>query len=147
MGGLYPPPQPTVSKTTLIKDWLTGLGWDVTQETGYPLFTGPELLDAPDRLVVLTPAGGPGWVTEEAALDAWSLQARVRGAEDDPDGAELAAQLLDWYVLTARYPQVVDGIVISAANRAGGPPTALPLDPSDRRFEYTCTYILTTGGG
>lgn len=146
-GSFYPPPVPAVAKTTLVKDWLTAIGWDITQETGYPLLSGPEILDAPDRMVTLTPGGGPGWVTEEAALDAWSFQARTRGAEDDPDGAELAAQTLDWYILTARYPQVVDGIVISAANRAGGPPSALPLDPSDRRFEYTCTYIITTGGG
>ena len=27
------------------------------------------------------------------------------------------------------------------------PPVPLPLDPSDRRFEFTASYIITTGGG
>ena len=146
-GSSYAPPQPATAKTKLVIDFITGLGWNVTQETGYPLFAGPEILTSPDKAVFLTPAGGPGWVTEEAALDAWSVQARVRGPEDDPLAAELAAQQLDWLLLTARYPQQADGVYIAMCTRAGAPPTVLPLDPADRRFEYTTTYILTTGGG
>lgn len=135
-----------MARTTLVKDFLTALGWDAAQETGYALFSGPEIVSSPDRAVFITPTGGPGWVTEEAALDAWSFQARVRGAEDDPDGAALAAQQLDWYLLTAG-AQAVDNVWIACVTRSGGAPAVLPLDPQDRRFEYTCTYIITTGGG
>lgn len=144
---LFPPPKPSVPKTQLLRDLIGSLGWDTAQETGYPLFSGPEILDAPDRAVFLTPSGGPGYVTEEGALDAWSFQARLRGPEDSPDEAELAAQQLDWTLLWTPHPLSVDGIVIASISRSGGPPAALPLDPTDRRFEYTCTYVITTGGG
>lgn len=145
MGALYSPGAPTVAKTQLLTDFLTGLGWDTTQETGYPLLPGPEILTAPDREVTLTPSGGPGYVTEEAALDAWTFQARLRGPADDPITAELAAQLLDWLILTAPCPQQVDGVTVAVITRLGSPPSPLPLDPADRRTEFTCTYIITTG--
>lgn len=138
-------PTPTVAKTQLIIDWLTGLGWNVTQETGYPFFPGPEILDAPDRMVTLTPTTGPGWVTEEGAQDAWGFQVRVRGADDDPLGPQLAAQQLDVLIFNGPYPVTVDGVVISTVTR-NSPPIPLPILPPDRRFEYTCTYLITTGG-
>jgi hypothetical protein len=141
----FPQPAPTVPKTQLIADFITALGWDGTQETGYPPLPGPEITDAPDRALFLTPAGGPGWITEEAALDCWSFQARVRGPADDPFAPELAAAQLDVLILGGPYPQTVDGTVITLVARAGSPPSPLPLDPADRRFEYTCTYLITTG--
>lgn len=142
---LYSPGAPTVAKTQLLTDFLTGLGWDTTQETGYPLLPGPEILTAPDREVTLTPSGGPGYVTEEAGLDAWTFQVRLRGPADDPITAELAAQQLDWLILTAPCPQQVDGVTVAVITRLGSPPAPLPLDPADRRTEFTCTYIITTG--
>lgn len=146
MGSVYSPGAPTVAKTTLLADFITGLGWDVTQESGYPLYPGPEILTSPDKAVFLTPSGGPGFVTEEAALDAWTFQTRVRGPADDPIAPELAAQQLDYLILTASYPQQVDGVTVALCARLAAPPSPLPLDPSDRRFEYTTTYVITTGG-
>jgi hypothetical protein len=125
--------------------WLTAAGWDITQETGYPLFPGPEILDAPDQAVFLTPTGGPGYTTEEGATDAWSFQARLRGPADDPDAAESAMQLLDWTILGAPHQVQAAGVTVINVQRLGSPPAALPLDPSDRRFEYTANYIITTG--
>ena len=145
MGTLYSPGAPTVAKATLLTDFLTVLGWDMTQESGYPAFPGPEILTSPDKALFLTPSGGPGFITEEAALDAWNFQARLRGGSDDPLGAELTAQQLDWLILTAQAPQVVDGIVVANIARLGSPPSPLPLDPADRRFEYVTTYVITTG--
>lgn len=134
----------TVAKSQLITDWITGLGWDVTQETGYPLYPGPEILASPDRAVFITPAGGPGWVTEEGALDAWSFQARLRGPAGNPIEPEAKAQELDLLLFTGA-PATVDGVRIAAFTRSGSPPQPLPLDPASRRFEYTCTYVITTG--
>lgn len=145
MGAVYSPGIPAVAKTQLVIDFIAGLGWDATQETGYPLLPGPEVLAAPDREVTLTPSPGPGYVTEEAALDAWAFQARVRGPADDPLAPELAAQRLDWLILTAPTPQVVDGVAVVSIGRLGSPPSPLPLDPADRRTEFTCTYVITTG--
>jgi hypothetical protein len=139
---------PTIAKSQLVIDFITGLGWDVTQESGYPLYPGPEILVAPDKLVTVTPVTGPGYTTEEAGLDNWGFQVRLRGAADDPLGPELAIQRLDYMILAADYPATVDGVRIALAYRMGASPTPLPLNPSDRRFEYTCTYLLIsqTGG-
>lgn len=134
-------------RVTVIIDWLTLAGWDTTQETGYPLLPGSEVLAMPDKAVFLTPSGGPGYVTEEAGTDAWSFQARLRGGADDPLGAQAAAQLLDYVILHGPHPVQVDGVPVLNVQRLGAPPSPLPLDPSDRRFEYVANYIVTTGGG
>jgi hypothetical protein len=139
-------PLPVVPKTQVIIDWISSLGWDGTQETGFPLFPGPEILTAPDRAVFLTVTPGPGWVTEEAALDCWGFQALVRGPADDPLTPELMAQRLDAMILNGPYPVTVDGTLIALVTRSGGTPAALPSNPEDRRFEFTCTYLITTGG-
>jgi hypothetical protein len=137
----------TTPRAQLLIDWLTAAGWDVTQETGYPLYPGPEILLEPDRAVFLTPGGGPGYVTEEGGADAWAFQARLRGAADDPLGAQAAAQLLDWTILTGPHPVRTDGVNVLNVQRMGSPPVPLALDPADRRFEYTCNYVIITGGG
>jgi hypothetical protein len=134
-----------VPKSQLIIDWITTLGWDVAQESGFPLFPGPMILSEPDQSVWITDTGGPGYVTEEGAADAWSFQARVRGASDDPFGPEAAAQLLDKLILIAPFPATVDGTRIFTAHRAGSPPSPLPVDPGDLRHEFTCSYIIITG--
>ncbi len=136
----------TTPRATVIIDWLTLAGWDTTQETGFPLYPGPEILAEPDQAVFLTPSGGPGYVTEEAGTDAWVFQARLRGGSDDPLGAQAAAQLLDYVILHGPHPVTVDGVPVLNVQRLGSPPSPLPLDPSDRRFEYTASYVMTTGG-
>jgi hypothetical protein len=135
----------TTPRTQVVIDFLTAAGWDITQETGYPLFPGPEILVSPDKAVHITMTPGPGYVTEEGGADAWGFQARLRGASDDPEGANAAAQLLDWTILTASTPAWVDGVRVINCQRLGATPAPLPLDPADRRFEYTADYIFTTG--
>jgi hypothetical protein len=137
----------TTPRVTIIIDWLTLAGWDTSQEVGYPLLPGSEILTMPDKAVFITPSGGPGFVTEEAGTDAWSFQVRLRGPADDPLAADAAAQLLDYTVLHGPHPVLVDGVWVLNVQRLGSPPSPLPLDPSDRRFEYVTNYILTTGGG
>ena len=137
----------TTPRTQVAIDWLTMAGWDMTQETGYPAFPGPEILDAPDKAVFITATSGPGYRTEEGGVDSWGFQARLRGPEDDPLGAQAAAQLLDYVILHGPHPATVDGVPVLNVQRLGSPPSALPLDPADRRFEYVANYILTTGGG
>jgi hypothetical protein len=136
---------PTVAMTQVVIDLLTGLGWDGTQELGYPLFPGIEILTEPDRAVFITGTGGPGFTTEEMATDTWTFQARVRGPTDEPYEPEMMAMRLDQMLLSAPFPLSVDGVQILAANRAGSPPTPLPLDPSDLRHEFTCSYIVIAG--
>lgn len=133
------------ASTQVIMDWITSLGWDIRQEAGYPLYPGPEIRIEPDRIVHITGTGGPGYTTEEPATDGWSFQARVRGPSDDPIAAETAAMLLDSTILGASFPAVVDGVHIQHVHRMSARPQPLPLDPADRRFEYTCSYIMIAG--
>ncbi len=135
----------TTPRVQVLTDWLISAGWDATQESGYPLYPGPEILTEPDQAVFLTPTGGPGYTTEEGGTDAWSFQARLRGPSDDPLAAQAAAGLLDWTILNGPHPVQVDGVNVLNVQRLGAPPAALPLDPADRRFEYVANYILTTG--
>lgn len=135
----------TTPRARLLIDWLAGTGWNVTQETGYPLFPGPEILLEPDKAVFLTPVAGPGYLTEEGGVDAWGFQARLRGPADDPLAAQAAMQLLDWTILQGPYPVTVDGIGIRSVHRLGATPMPLPLDMNDRRFEYTANYLIVTG--
>ena len=48
-------------------------------------------------------------------------------------------------VLTALTPAWVNGVRVISCQRLGSTPSPLPLDPSDRRFEYTADYIFITG--
>lgn len=136
---------PTVAMTQVVIDLLTLLGWAGEQELGYPLFPGIEILTEPDRAVFITATGGPGFTTEEGATDAWSFQARVRGPTDETYEPEVMALWLERMLLSAPYPLTVDGVRVLAANRAGGPPAPLPLDPNDLRHEFTASYIVIMG--
>jgi hypothetical protein len=141
------PPAISVPRVQVVIDWLAAAGWNTAQETGYPLLPGPEIIAEPDKAVFITPSGGPGYTTEEGCTDAWTFQARVRGPADDPLAPDAAAQLLDATILRGPTHVLVDGVPVLNVQRSGGPPSPLPLDPADRRFEYVCTYIITTGGG
>ena len=131
--------------TRVICDWITGLGWDDRNETGYPVIPGPYVPPSPDRLVVITGSGGPGYTTEEAATDAAIFQARVRGPAEDWDEAERAATELDLLILRARFPVQVDGTWIVQVTRTGGGPDPLPYDMTDQRGEFVNNYVITTG--
>jgi hypothetical protein len=134
-----------VAQTQVIMDWLATIGWDISQETGYPVFPGPYIEAEPDRAVFITGGGGPGYTTEEPATDASVFQARVRGPSGDPLAAEAAAQLLDSLILRAALPASIDGTWINSISRSGNGPTPLPLDPGDLRQEFTTNYVIVTG--
>lgn len=134
-----------ISRTQVIIDWALTMGWDAAQETGWPLFPGPEILAAPDKAIFITTGTGPGYITEEGAADALSFQARVRGPSDNPLAAESAAFQFDALVFAyGQTPAVIDGVRVLTAHRLAGPPVPMPLDPRDRRFEFTCSYVFVT---
>jgi hypothetical protein len=131
--------------TQVVIDWISGLGWDTRQELGYPLVPGPYVPTSPDRMVVITNGGGPGFTTEETATDASNYQVRLRGAPEDPLDAETAAGQLDLLLVRASFPVQVDGTWLLACSRVGSGPTPLPWDPSDQRTEFTANYTIVTG--
>ena len=131
--------------TTAIIDWITGLGWDATQETGAPVLMGPYVQPEPDKLCTITPVPGPGYMLE-AAADAGAFQARVRGGQNDQPGAEALAYQLDSLILGASFPAVIDGHVIIHVHRLGGTPSPLAPNPDDaERYEYITVYIAIAG--
>jgi hypothetical protein len=133
------------AQTQVIIDLLASLGWDDRQEVGYPLLPGPYVPPSPDRLVVITGGGGPGYTTEEPATDGSSFQARLRGPAEDWLEAEAKAQALDLLILRARFPVQIDGTWVVACYRLGNGPTPLPYDSADQRGEFTANYVIVTG--
>jgi hypothetical protein len=133
------------AQTQVIIDFIAGLGWDDRDEVGYPLLPGPFVPPSPDRLVVITGGGGPGYTTEEPATDGSSFQARLRGPAEDWLEAEAQAQALDDLILRARCPVQVDGTWVVHCSRLGNGPSPLAYDPTDQRGEFTCNYLIVTG--
>jgi hypothetical protein len=126
--------------TQVIIDWIKSMGWDDSQEIGWPLLPGPYQPNMPERVVVITGTGGPGYAIE-GATDVATWQAYVRGPALDTGAAEDAAQRLDELVFHARLPAVIDGVRIIHADRAGSRPTPLPFSPDGMRAEVTCNYL------
>jgi hypothetical protein len=128
--------------TKAVLAWLAGLGWDTRQERGAPLVKGPYVPKSPDRLVIVTPTPGAGYVWDGAA-DASAFQTRVRGGQNDQDDAEELALALDRLILNASFPVLLpSGQVISHIHRAAGAPAPLASDPDDaERYEYICSYL------
>jgi hypothetical protein len=126
--------------------WIAGLGWNTTQEYGCPLVPGPYVPDEPDRICVVSPTPGPGFLLE-AAADAGAFQARVRGGQNDQGNAEHLAYALDSLILNASFPaRTTSGQVIIHIHRLGGTPAPLSGDPDDGdRFSYICSYLAIAG--
>lgn len=133
------------SQMQVLADWIVSLGWDARQELGYPVVIGPYIPDEPDRQLVITDAGGPGYTTEEPATDAGQFQTRLRSTPDNVEQATKDAELLDVLILRASFPVVIDGTTICSVSRVGSGPTPLPYDLTDRRFELTANYIAVMG--
>lgn len=132
--------------TKTIANFIRSLGWDETEETGYPIKPGPEIINAPDRILFVTGTGGPGYVTDEGSAEAVSFQARLRGPADDPDEPDSMIHLLDRAILAAPFPVQIGPIRIQSVSRAGSPPAPLPVDPNDLRHEFTCSYVMIRQG-
>lgn len=126
--------------------WIAGLGWDTRQEYGAPIFPGPYVPPEPDRILVVTPVPGPGFVLEGDA-DAGAFQARVRGSQNDQGDAEALAYLLDRMILGASFPaRTAGGQVIIHVHRLGGTPSPLGGTPDlGDRYEYTTVYLCIAG--
>lgn len=129
--------------TSDVIDFLENLGWDTTQESGAPILQGPYVPPSPDKIVVVTPIPGPGYILE-SAVDVSAFQARVRGGQDDQAGAEALAFDLDARILAASFPAAsASGKTIIHIHRQGGTPSPLANDPDDaERFDYVTNYLV-----
>jgi hypothetical protein len=134
-----------------LTDWITSLGWDITEETGAPIKYGPYMGHSePDKVIIITPTPGPGYVMEGFA-DVSGFQIRTRGQQGADivpaqTNAESLAYQIDAMIEGALFPAIVDAKKIIHIHRFGGVPTPLGGDPDDAgRFSYVCSYLCFTG--
>lgn len=123
-----------------IKAWLTAQGIDV------PTLPGPDVPDAPDRLIIITLQPGAGFVVEQN-MEMVAFQARIRGRQNDPADAQALAYDVDRAVCAASWPQTIGGLHVAVGTRTGGRPAPIgPLD-SSRRQNWTGNYYFLAESG
>lgn len=114
--------------------WLTSLGLTV------PILDGYWVPPDPDRLILVTLAGGPGMLYERA-YDRQAITLRTRGAQRQPADAEALASQLDTAILAVVPPTLVGTKHVNDIDRASPPRFAL-LDKAFRS-EFAATYLVT----
>lgn len=120
------------------------------EESGLPEFQpGPPGADhAADTLgacVVLTSFAGPG-LALEGLLDRIGWGVDVAGDQGDYESCELLAKQVDLIFLALERDQVVQGIKVQGAQRAGGRPQVTGVDDGDR-WHASCSYVVTVQSG
>lgn len=105
-----------------------------------PMMHGEEEPEMPDRVVLLTPSGGPG-ETRERIFELLIIQCRCRGNQNDPADAEALADQVDRAWMDPIYPLVIDGRHVVRVQHAGGAPAIIGRDDA-RRYESSASYVL-----
>lgn len=114
--------------------WLTSLGITTPAADGY--WVPPD----PDRIILVTLAGGPGLIYERA-YDRQALTLRSRGLQRQPTDAEQLAGQVDDAILRAIPPMPVGSKHVNDIDRLS-PPRFASMDKAFRS-EFTATYLLT----
>lgn len=94
----------------------------------------------PDRLVVLTRAGGPGTLRERS-FDHAAVQVITRDGQRSGQAAEAFASTVDDIFMGATPPVVIGGRRVVSIDYAGGPPAFMERDEG-MRVLYVCSYLL-----
>lgn len=114
--------------------WLPTLGITTLVQDGYYVPPGP------DRLVLVTLAGGPGMLYERA-YDRQAVAIRCRGLQRQPQDAEALAAQVDAAILGALPPVQVGAGHVNDIDRIS-PPRYAATDKA-MRAEFTATYLMT----
>jgi Bacteriophage minor capsid protein len=117
-----------------ITAFLVASGITALIESGY------ELVEQPDRVVFVTPNGGPGEKRERVFEDV-TVQIRTRGAQNDPADAQALAAQVDGALMGPHYPITVGGHRVVSIVQAGGSPAIIGRDEA-RRYECSASYVL-----
>lgn len=114
--------------------WLPTLGIDTVCQDGYWIPPGP------DRVVLVTLAGGPGMLYERA-YDRQAVAVRCRGLQRQPADAEALAAQVDAAILAVVPPVQVGSGWVNDIDRVSPP----RFTGSDKAFraEFTATYLLS----
>lgn len=117
-----------------IRDYLAARGITAAIVDGF------QEVDLPDRIIYVTPTGGPG-ETRERTFDQINVQVMARGARGDLEDAMGLAQEVDDAFMRAVYPVQIDGRHVPRIQRTGGPPAPIHRDDA-RRSITSCNYIV-----
>lgn len=133
-----------------VKDYvgkgLASRGWDpVPQILPGPSDNTQLQKLGPRALVFVTLGDGRGFTTE-LVFDQPFIRVRAIGAQHSYDDAEKLAQDLDFVLCSTDTNTAIGNSSALYITRAGGAPSLLELDLSDR-YHFTCTYITETPSG
>lgn len=117
-----------------VTTWLEALGITV------PILDGAWIPPDPDRIVLVSLAGGPGMLYERA-YDRQAVTLRTRGAQRVPSDAEALAAEVDDAVLSVIPPVAVGAGHVNDIDRVS-PPRFVAMDKAFRN-EFSATYLFT----
>lgn len=100
---------------------------------------------SPNSIVFLTVGDGRGFETEQL-FDQPFIRTRTIGKQNDYAGAEKLAADVDASLCSVVGNTLVGTALTRFINRAGGGPSLLLRDTSER-YHFTCTYITATATG
>lgn len=129
-----------------VADWLTAqLGGNLPADgqvisAGRAYLSDGGIVSKPNRLIIIARTGGPG-LAYEGLFDGISFQARIRGAQGDPDDAETLADWVDKAFVDSLPPFDLAGHHVTRVSRLGSPPTFLLTD-SAGRTHLTANYVI-----
>lgn len=101
---------------------------------------GEEEPEMPDRVVLLTPTGGPGG-SKELVFEQASVQVRCRGNQNDPADAEALGDRVDRVLMGTIPPLVVGGRHVTSVQWLGGLPAVVGRDDA-RRYQTSASYVF-----
>lgn len=106
---------------------------------GIKFDVGPELMDMPDELGLVTRVGSTD-ILNEGLFERVQFQVAIRGLQNRMEAAEGYAKMVDDLIVFGDYPhEHWGGWVISAYRSGIGPSPQLAVDQG-RRVIYVCTY-------
>lgn len=117
-----------------IRQFLIGQGITDLIVSGY------DDQEAPDRVVFITPNGGPGEKRERTFEDV-TVQIRIRGAQNSAADMQALAAQVDAAFMSPHYPVTIGGRRVVSIVQAGGSPAFIGRDEA-RRYEASATYVL-----
>jgi Bacteriophage minor capsid protein len=128
-----------------IADWLKSLEPQPPNRPWPPFLIGPYIPEMPAKAVFVTMLDGLGY-SMEAMADNPSFQIRVRGDDNDQNGAEELAYAIDAAILAQTFPQTTeDGTNLMIVKRLAGSPATLGPPDDAFRYEYVCSYLAQIG--
>lgn len=110
------------------------------RQVGIKFMVGPEFLELPDQMGLVTATEGAGFMND-GLFEAVGFSVMIRGDQNKYSDVEGFAKLVDDLVVFGDYPHELWGGYVISAYRAGAAPAPQPQLDSGRRVIFSCSYI------